>query len=345
MTSSPTRLAATLVAVAVALTLLLPGRRPPGVPATQDAARGRVGLVFDVGGRGDRSFNDAAYEGLMRASRELGAEVEVLEPGGSEDREAAMRLFAARGFDLVVGVGFIFSSDVDRVARDFPGVRFACVDYGSPGGGGPPPNVAALVFHDEQGAFLVGAVAGLATHTRRVGFVGGMPIPVVRNFEVGYEAGVHAVCPDCAVQAAYAGSSPEAFRDPARGKAVALAEIGAGADVVFHAAGGTGHGVLQAAHDTGTLAIGVDSDQYDEMPDAVLTSMLKRADVAVYDTIADALGGRFTGGYHVFGVKDGALDFVHEGPHASRLPPPVISRVLALRDGIASGAIVVPTAR
>jgi basic membrane protein A len=260
----------------------------------------------------------------------------------SEDREAGMRLFAARGFDLVLGVGFIFSSDVDRVAHDFPTVRFACVDYG-PRTGGPPPNVAGLSFHDEEGSFLVGAVAGLATRTRRVGFVGGMRMPLIERFEAGYTAGVRATCPDCAVEAAYAGVTPDAFRDPAKGKAIAIAEIAAGADVLYHASGSTGHGVFEAAHDAGKLVIGVDSDQFDEMPGTVLTSMIKRADVAVFETIRSVTLGRFDGGMHVFGVGDGALDYVHEGPHAALLPPGTVARVESLRSQVASGAVVVPT--
>jgi basic membrane protein A len=189
----------------------------------------------------------------------------------------------------------------------------------------------------------VGAVAGLLTRTRQVGFVGGMQTPVIRRFEAGYRAGVGAVCPGCVVRAAYAGTSPDAFKDPAKGKAIAIAEIAAGADVLYHAAGATGHGVLEAAHDAHCMAIGVDADQYDEMPDTVVTSMVKRADVAVFDTIRATAEARFQGGAHVFGVSDGAVDYVHEGPHAARLPPHVIARAEQLRGQITSGSISIPT--
>lgn len=339
---TPGRATLLLVVAALAATFLLPRRRPPVPAATGPDAHVRIGLVFDVGGRGDKSFNDAAYRGVLRAQRELGVAVEFLEPASSEDREAAMRLFAARGFDLVIGVGFIFSSDVDRVARDFPRVDFACIDYGPPPGGAPP-NVAGLVFHEEEGSYLVGAVAGLLTKTGHVGFVGGMQTPLIRKFEVGYEAGVHAVCPSCVLHSAYVGTTPDAFKDPAKGKALAIAEMAAGADVLYHASGATGHGVFEAAHDAGRMAIGVDSDQYDEMPDTVVTSMVKRADVAVFDTIRAVADGKFEGGMHVFGVKDGAIDYVHEGPHAARLPPGVVARVEALRAEIADGRIHVPS--
>jgi basic membrane protein A len=339
---TPVRLAAVLVVAAAAATLALPGRRPREPAPAGAGARKRVGLVFDVGGRGDGSFNDASYAGLLRAGRELGVTTEVLEPASSEDREAAMRLFAARGFDLIVGVGFIFSSEIGRVARDFPRVKFTCVDYAPPVDG-PLPNVAGLAFHEEQGSFLVGAVAGLTTKTQHVGFVGGMQTPLVRKFEVGYRAGVHAVCPPCTVHAAYAGSTPDAFKDPAAGKAIAIAEIAAGADVLYHASGATGHGVFEAAHDAGCQAIGVDADQYDEMPGTVITSMIKRADVAVFDAIRSVTDGRFEAGMHVFGIADGAVDYVHEGPHAARLPPWVIARVEDLRRDIASGSLAVPS--
>ena len=333
---------ALLVVAAMFATFALPRRKAhPSVPPGPNA-RVRVGLVFDVGGRGDKSFNDAAYAGLLRAQRELGVSTEFLEPASSEDREAAMRLFAARGLDLVIGVGFIFSSDVDRVARDFPRVHFACIDYAPPPGGAPP-NVAGLVFHEEEGSYLVGGVAALMSKTKHVGFVGGMQTPLIRKFEAGYEAGVHAVCPDCVMHSGYTGTTPDAFKDPAQGKALAIAEIEAGADVLYHAAGATGHGVFEAAHDAGRLAIGVDSDQHDEMPDTVVTSMVKRADVTVFDTIRGIVEGHFEGGMHVFGVKDGAIDYMHEGPHATLLPRDVIARVELLRADIASGRVVVPS--
>jgi basic membrane protein A len=332
---------AVLVVAALAATLLLPRRHPPEPPSSGSGAGVRVGLVFDVGGRGDKSFNDAAYAGLERAKRELGVRVELLEPASSEDREAAMRLFASRGFDLVVAVGFIFSSDVDRVAGDFPAVRFACVDYAPPPGG-PPPNVAGLAFHEEEGSYLVGGVAGLVSKTRQVGFVGGMRGPLIRKFEAGYEAGVKAACPPCVVHSSYVGTSPDAYRDPARAKALAIAQIGAGADILYHASGASGHGVFEAAHDASAFAIGVDSDQYAEMPGTILTSMIKRVDVAVFDTIRAVSDGRFVAGMHVFGVKDGAIDYVHEGPHAALLSPAVVARVEELRAGIASGSVRVP---
>jgi basic membrane protein A len=333
-----------LVVLAV-LATFLPARASDKKVIRTDKPRARVGLVFDVGGRGDKSFNDAAFLGVSRAERELGVEASYLEPSSTEDREAALRLFAARGLDLVIGVGFIFSSDIDEVARAYPNVKFAGIDY-FPGPRGIPANVAALAFREEEGSFLVGAVAGLMSKTGHVGFVGGMAGPLIRKFEAGYAAGVEAACAQsdrrCIIHSGYAGTTPDAFRDPAKGKALANAQIAAGSDVIYHASGSTGHGVFEAAADAKALAIGVDADQYDEMPGTVVTSMIKRADVAVFDTIQATLEGRFEGGMRIFGLAQDGVDFVHEGPHASGIPDDVKAKVEALRREVVAGKRVVP---
>jgi len=328
-----------------ALTLLLPPRGGGREAATAPRHPLRVGLVFDVGGRGAKSFNDAAWAGLDRARRELGVTVEYVEPADGDDRAGALRLFAARGFDRVIGVGYVFCRDVDEVALDHPGVRFACVDYAPPERGEAPRNVVGLKFREEEGAFLVGAAAGLSTHHGAVGFVGGMEIPLIRRFEAGYRAGALAVCPACRVLSAYAGSTPQAFKDPERGAQLATAQLAAGADVIFHASGSTGFGVFQAARRLGGRAIGVDADQYDEMPGVVITSMLKRVDVVVFEMIREATEGRYVRGprgLRTFGLREGGIDWVHEGPHARGLRPEVVARVEALRGQIVAGAISVP---
>ena len=328
-----------LIALAVGTTFL-PGRAHAVKDRTARTAR--IGLVFDVGGRGDKSFNDAAYLGLTRAERELGVEVSYLEPSSTEDREAALRLFSARGFDLVIGVGFIFSSDIDEVARAYPNVQFAGVDYAA-GAHGVPPNVAAIAFREEEGSFLVGATAGLLSRTGHVGFVGGMMGPLIRKFETGYIAGVAAACPSCTVHSGYAGTTPDAFRDPAKGKALANAQIAAGSDVLYHASGSTGHGVFEAARTGHVLAIGVDADQYDEMPGTVVTSMIKRGDVAVYDIVKDVVEHRFRGGMRTFGLAEDGVDFVNDGPHAAGIPEDVKAKVEALRHDVIAGKIKVPS--
>src|SRR5688572_8365482 len=243
--------------------------RPRGAASAPVGDAVDVGIVFDVGGRGDKSFNDGAYLGAERAERELGARVRFVEPGEGSDREAGLRLLAAEGMDLVIGVGFIFTDDLTVLAQEYPNVKFAGVDYavytdslGRPIP--PPPNLAALKFREEEGSFLVGALAALISKTKKVGFVGGMDIPLIRKFEAGYSAGVRHVCPTCQVYAAYAGTEPKAFADPTTGKELALAQYGRGADVIFHASGKTGAGVFNAAREKGKLAIGVDADQFHE---------------------------------------------------------------------------------
>lgn len=334
------------VALLALASLALPARRGEGLapPVPAGLRPVRAGLVFDVGGRGDKSFNDAAYAGLERARAELGAHVEYVEPSDADDRVAALRLFAARGFDVVLAVGYLFSRDVDAVSADYPAVRFGCVDYAPPERGAVPANVVGLRFREEEGSFLVGAAAAytMGAPDAAVGFVGGMDIPLIRRFERGYRAGVREACPGCTVYAAYAGSTPSAFRDPAAGEALAMAQFGQGVGVIFHASGTTGHGVFVAAQRLGRLAIGVDADQYDEMPAVVLTSMLKRVDVAVFETLQDAARGRFErgeAGVRSFGVRDGGLDWVHAGPHARHLRPDTIARVEALRQRIARGEL------
>lgn len=302
--------------------------------------RARIGLVLDVGGLGDKSFNDAAHRGLVRAARELGVEVLFVEPGDGSDRESALRLLAWAEYDLVIGVGFIFSDDMRALAARFPGVRFACVDYVP--GETQPPNLVGLRFREHEGSFLVGALAGLVTTTKKVGFVGGMQIPLIRKFEAGYAAGVKHVCPSCEVYAAYAGTDPKAFADPTTGKELALAQYGRGADVVYHASGKTGAGVFQAAQARGRLAIGVDSDQFHEAPCCVLTSMVKGVDVAVFETISAVVEGRFEGGIREFGLAEGGVDYVYDERNRRWISDDVRARVEEVRRGIVAGEVAVP---
>src|SRR5205085_8739553 len=240
--------------------------RPTGASATRSPSDVNVGIVFDLGGRGDKSFNDGAYVGGTRAERELGARVRFIEPGDGSDRESGLRLLAAEGMDLVVGVGFIFTDDLTQLAKEYPKTDFAGVDYSvatdKDGKVIPPPNnLAALKFREEQGSFLVGALAALVGKSKKVGFVGGMNFPLIHKFEAGYSAGVKAVCPDCEVISQYAGVTPEAFRNPGKGKELALSQYGEGVNVIFHASGSTGLGVFEAARQTGKVAIGVDAEQ------------------------------------------------------------------------------------
>jgi basic membrane protein A len=302
----------------------------------------RVGLVFDVGGRGDKSFNDAAYAGLARARSELGIRFEFIEPGEGTDREAALRLFAGGPDQLVIGVGFLFSDDIRAVAMEYPEKSFACVDYTWSEGDTVPPNLLGIKFREEEGAYLVGAVAGLVTRTGVVGFVGGMDIPLIHKFEAGYRAGFSAVRPEGRVLVNYAGVTGDAFKNPAKGKELGLAQYDAGADIIFHASGSTGLGVIEAARERGTLVIGVDADQSEVAPDHILTSMIKKVDVAVFDAIRLAREGRFAGGILSLGLEEGGIDHVRKEQNERWLTPEVVARVEELRGAIVSGAIRAP---
>jgi basic membrane protein A and related proteins len=339
---------ATLIVVLLVVHIGLMFVRPRSAETAPAADALRIGVVFDVGGRGDKSFNDGAYAGTLRAKNELGATVHYIEPAESSDRESGLRLMAAEGMDLVVAVGFIFTDDINTLAKEYPNVRFADVDYavGTDANGRPippPPNVAALRFREEEGSFLVGAVAGLVTKTKTVGFVGGMNIPLIHKFDAGFRAGVKQVCPGCRVLGQYAGVTPDAFRNPGKGKEIAFSQYQQGADIIYHASGSTGLGVFEAARATGKLAIGVDADQYDEAPGFVLTSMIKRIDVALFETVKRVKENKFAGGIYDFGLAQDGVSYVYDDRNRSLIPESVVARVEALRQEVIAGRIVVPT--
>jgi len=335
------RIAHAALALAVLAAPLSGCARKSAEPPSKTEAL-KVGLVFDVGGRGDKSFNDAAYAGLDSAKRTLGIEFQTLETGEGADREAAMRQLAASGSQLVFGVGFLFSDDIRGLAHEFPNVEFACIDYTVKEGETLPPNLLALKFKEEEGSYLVGALAALLSHTGTVGFVGGMEIPLIKKFEAGYRAGVAAVKPNARVIVKYAGSTGAAFKDPTKGKELALSEYHQGADIIFHASGSTGLGVFEAGRELKKLAIGVDSDQYDEAPGVVLTSMVKHVEVAVFNTIRDAQAGHFQGGVKVFGLAENGVGWVYDDRNRALIPGAVKARVDSLRAEIVAGRIAAP---
>jgi len=307
----------------------------------------QVGLVFDIGGRGDKSFNDSAYRGLERAGRELGVLFEYLEPAEGADRETGLREYASRGFDLVFGVGFMFSDDIEKIAREFPDVHFACVDLTlklGPDGTALdlPPNLVGLKFREEEGSFLAGAAAALVARSGVLGFVGGMDVPLIHKFEAGYRAGARHVAPQTEVLVGYAGVTAQAFKDPAKGKELANSMFGRGADVIFHASGTTGFGVFESAREHGKLAIGVDSDQYDEAPGHILTSMVKDVDIAVFETVKRVQEGRFQGSVMEFGLRESGVHIVRDDRNSDIFPDEVYARVQALRDSVAQGLLQVP---
>jgi basic membrane protein A and related proteins len=339
-----------LVGVLLVIHVALLFVRPSGAAQPPTGKTVNVGVVFDLGGRGDKSFNDGAYLGAERAEKELGVRVRFIEPGEGSDRESGLRLLAAEGMDLVIGVGFIFTDDLTQLAREYPNTKFAGVDYSvatdKDGKVIPPPNnLAALKFREEQGSYLVGALAALVGKSKTVGFVGGMDSPLIKKFEAGYEAGVHKVCPDCKVLAQYVGVTPEAFRNPGKGKEIALAQYQQGANVIFHASGSSGLGVFEAARQTNKLAIGVDADQYGEAPGYVLSSMVKGVDNAVFDAIRREKDGTFTGGIDQYGLAEGGVGYIYDKNNEKLIPSDVHARLEQLRQDIIAGRIVVPSTR
>lgn len=308
------------------------------------AKRVKIGLVFDVGGRGDKSFNDAAYRGLEKAKAELGVDYEYVEPGPGADREAGLRQFASRDdIPLIFGIGFIFTDDITNVAREFPEKKFACVDYSIDPNKPLPPNLVALEFKEEEGSFLVGALAAYLSKSGVIGFIGGMQSPLIKKFETGYAAGAKSANPACRVLVAYAGITGDAFKNPGKGKEIALGQYAGGADIIYHASGVTGLGVFEAAREKKKLAIGVDSDQYHEAPGYVLTSMTKIVDTAVFESVRSVLDGTFKGGsVMTFDLRSKGIDYVYDANNRNLIPDTVRSKVEELRAKIISGDIAVP---
>jgi basic membrane protein A and related proteins len=304
----------------------------------------KIGLVFDVGGRGDKSFNDAAFRGLERAKKELGIEFEYIEPGPGADREAALRQLANRSdINLIFGIGFIFTDDITNIAKEFPTKKFACVDYTLDTTKIIPSNLVALEFKEEEGSFLVGALAALITKTNVIGFVGGMQSPLIKKFEVAYVAGAKYINPDCKVLIGYAGVTGEAFKNPGKGKELALGQYSQAADIIYHASGVTGLGVFEAAREKNKLAIGVDSDQFHEAPGYILTSMTKVVDNSIFAIIKSAKNGQFEGGRAAtFGLKSKGVDYVYDNNNKNLIPDDVHTKVEAIRDKIINGEIIVP---
>ena len=252
--------------------------------------------------------------------------------------------------DIFFGVGFIFTDDVNQLAQEYPTQPFGVIDYSlSTDNAGnvlpPPPNVAALKFKEEEGSFLVGALAALVGGSKKVGFVGGMDVPLIQKFEAGYRAGVKYVCPDCTVIAQYAGVTPEAFRNPGKGKELALNQYAQGVNVIYHASGSTGLGVFEAARQTGKYAIGVDADQYAEAPGRILTSMVKGIDVAVYDMVTRVKNHTFKGGIYTYGLAQNGVGYVYDEHNRALIPDSVHARLEQIKADIVAGKIKVPSTR
>ncbi len=295
------------------------------------AALAQPAIIFDMGGKFDKSFNEAGYNGMERWKKETGKPYLEFEITNESQREQAIRRMAERNASPIIAMGFGQASALEKVAKDFPKLQFAIVDSQV-----KLPNVQSTVFKEQEGSFLVGAMAAIASKTAKVGFVGGMDIPLIRKFQCGYEQGAKYANPKVEVFANMTGTTGAAWNDPARGGELAKAQFSKGADVVFAAAGGTGMGVYQAAKDSGKLAIGVDSNQNHLQPGTMLTSMLKRVDVAVYNAAKS-----FTPGMSVLGLKESGVGFAMDANNEKLVSADMKKKIEAAQADIISGKIKV----
>ena len=298
------------------------------------AALAEPALIFDLGGKFDKSFNEAAFGGAQRWAEETGGSFREIELQSEAQREQALRRFAEAGANPIVMTGFAFGNVLGEVAPDYPDTKFAIIDMVV-----DKPNVRSVVFKEQEGSYVVGVLAALASQTKKVGFIGGMDIPLIRKFACGYVQGVKAVNPDAKVIQNMTGTTPSAWNDPVKGSELTKAQIGQGADVVYAAAGGTGVGVLQTAADEGILSVGVDSNQNYMHPGKVLTSMMKRVDNAVYDAMK--AGTDLETGINVMGVANGGIDYALDEYNESLVNADMKTAVDAAKAKIASGELSV----
>lgn len=323
-----------------------------------DKSKVHVGIVFDIGGKDDRSFNAAAFAGVKCAEtgkwpddtscEKAGLNIVLrdIEPGNPTSIEPAMRAFAERGYDLIIGVGFAQGPIMEQVAKEYPNIHFAIVD-----GVIELPNVASLVFKEHEGSYLVGMLAARTTKTGTLGFVGGMDIPLIHRFETGYEEGARAVNPSIRIIQNYVGVTDSAWNNPGKGKELALAQIGKGADVIFTAAGNSGLGAFDAVEQAGKqngrathFVIGVDSNQNMVKPGFVLTSMVKRVDNAVYAIVQDVVNGKFQAGFHVYGLDKDGVGYAMDEHNKDLISSEMIQQAEEARKKIINGEIKVTDA-
>ena len=291
-------------------------------------------LIFDLGGKFDKSFNEAAFTGASRWAEETGNSFREIELQSEAQREQALRRFADNGNNPIIMTGFAFGNVLSEVAPDYPDTKFALIDMVV-----DAPNVRSVVFNEHEGSYLVGMMAAMASETDTVGFIGGMDIPLIRKFACGYAQGVQAVNPDAKIVANMTGTTPAAWNDPVKGSELTKAQISQGADVVYAAAGGTGVGVLQTAADEDILSIGVDSNQNYMHPGQVLTSMLKRVDNAVYDAMSS--GTDLETGINVMGIANGGIDYALDDDNASLVSDEMKAAVEKAKEDIGSGELTV----
>lgn len=304
---------------------------------TAQAADIKPAVIYDMGGKFDKSFNEGVWNGVKKFTEETGIEVMEFEVTNETQREQAMRRMVDRGATIVLGVGFAQADAIATVAAENPDVQFSIIDVFWL----DAPNLRQYAFKEHEGSYLVGVAAAHASQTGKVGFVGGMDISLIRKFACGYVGGVKSVNASADVFQNMTGTTPSAWNDPAKGAELTISQIDRGADVIYQAAGGTGIGVIQAAVDSGKLAIGVDSNQNGIAPGSILTSMLKRVDVAAYETFMDSKNGNFTAGVQMLGVAEGGVDWALDENNASLITSEMKAAVEQARADIISGKITV----
>ncbi|WP_299868711.1 BMP family ABC transporter substrate-binding protein [uncultured Hoeflea sp.] len=300
------------------------------------AADIKPAIIYDLGGKFDKSFNEAAYTGAEKFKAETGIEYRDFEIANDAQREQALRRFAKDGNNPIVMAGFSWAASLEKVAEQYPDIDFAIIDMVV-----DKPNVRSVVYKEQEGSFLVGVMAAKASESGTVSFIGGMDIPLIRKFACGYKGGVMATNSDAKVLEAMTGSTPEAWNDPVKGGEIAKSQIDQGSDVVYAAAGGTGIGVLQAAADAGKLGIGVDSNQNGLQPGKVLTSMVKRVDVAVYNAFMDAKNDEFSYGFSSLGLAEDGVDYAMDDNNAPLVNDEMKAAVEAAKADIIAGKITV----
>src|SRR5688572_28044793 len=339
-----------LIAVAPMITSCTKERKG----ARREGCQIRVEIVFDIGGKSERSFNDAAWKGVQRAEQDMPICLYDVEPGNPTSIEPAMRAFAEKGYDLIIGVGFAQGPILKSVASDYSDSKFAIIDgvIFENDGKTPKSNVASLVFREHEGSYLVGIIAAETSKTGVLGFLGGMEIDLIKRFQKGYEEGARSVNPNIEVISNYVGVTDGAWNNPGKGKEIALAQIEKGADVIFTAAGNSGLGAFDAVEQYGKndqgeanrFVIGVDSNQNGVKPGFVLTSMVKRVDNAVYDAVKEVLSGNFKGGFHVFGLDKDGVAYAMDDNNKPLISPETLQRVEEAKQKIISGDVKVTDA-
>ncbi|MBC7658109.1 MAG: BMP family ABC transporter substrate-binding protein [Chitinophagaceae bacterium] len=308
-----------------------------GVLPLRAAPKLKVGLVLDKGGKDDKSFNTAAFVGMEKAGKDLSVETKYVESTDDNAFEPLLRSFAKKDYDLIVAIGFSQAEAIRKIAAQFPQKKFAIVDAEV-----KLPNVRSLMFEEHQGSYLAGALAALKSKNGKVGFIGGMDIPLIRRFLLGYEAGAKAITPNIKIVTNFVGITGDAWNNPPKAKELALAQYQAGTDVIYLAAGASNMGAFDAAEEKKALAIGCDSNQNRIKPGFVLTSMVKRVDVAVYQTIKDTTENKFTAGTVRFGLQNDGVDLAYDDNNAKLVDPKQKAKIAQLKKDIIDGKIKVP---